>query len=305
MDARKPLRMKKPIGILAKLLILFLCGVAYGILTAEMKWFPYAEIRGLFKRAYSILDDERGNLHFRDVDVGGRRKVSDLPGFGTGVFIAYGQSNSANYGQSGYRVKGPVFQHFHDTLYHYEDPALGGTGGNGSPWGMLGDRLIEGGQFQRVVFSVTGVGGQTLKRLAEGEYYEYFMREYHSLFKRFGKVDGILFHQGENDNVQRPGHTAYRRTFLEFVDRMRNDGILAPFYLSQTSYCKIRYGVDSSLLMLQDSLIREMPGILRGPNTDVLTSREYRLPDDCHFSALGLQRFSEMWQECISLKSED
>ena len=44
--------------------------------------------------------------------------------------------------------------------------------------------------------------------------------------------------------------------------------------------------------------------ILRGPNTDLLIEPQYRLIDNCHFSLLGYQQFSDMWVNCIINKSE-
>ena len=52
--------------------------------------------------------------------------------------MTYGQSDSANNSQFGYAVTGKVYQYFNKSLYKYEDPALGGTGKNGSVFATAG-----------------------------------------------------------------------------------------------------------------------------------------------------------------------
>lgn len=217
-----------------------------------------------------------------------------------GIFLTYGQSNSANYGEMGYSVNNEVFQFYNDSTYLYKDPSLGGEGEGGSVWGMVGDKLIENAVYDQVVFSVTGWGGRSIGQLNQGKYYEYFIGNYCQLLKRFGRVDGILFHQGEANN--RLENQDYYNEFELFYNKMKDDGICSPFYLSLVSYCNNE--VDSTLLSIQNDLIINFENVLRGPNTDLLIAPQYRLVDGCHFSLLGLQHFSDKWVDCIINKSE-
>ena len=217
-----------------------------------------------------------------------------------GIFITYGQSNSVNAGEIGYSVTNEVFQFYNDLTYLYDDPSLGGTGIGGSVWGMVGDKLIENEVYDQVVFSMTGIGGTTIRQLSQDEYYEYFIGNYSQLLKRFGRVDGILFHQGESNNGSE--NQQYYNEFELFYKKLENDGICSPFYLSQVSYCGGE--VDSTLLNIQNDIIINFENILRGPNTDLLIEPQYRLSDECHFSLLGFQYFSDMWVDSIINKSE-
>jgi len=223
-----------------------------------------------------------------------------------GIFITYGQSNSTNNGEIGYVVINEVFQFYNDSTYLYEDPSLGGAGLGGSVWGMVGDKLIENEIYDQVVFSMTGWNGKTIEQLSQGEYYEYFIGNYCQLLKRFGRVDGILFHQGESNRWLE--NQQYYNEFELFYNKIRSDGICSPFYLSLVSYCNNgnRYysGVDSTLLNIQNDIIINFENVLRGPNTDLLIESKYRLSDNCHFSLLGYQHFSDMWVDCIINKSE-
>jgi len=195
---------------------------------------------------------------------------------------------------------GEVFQFYNDLTYLYEDPSLGGPGTGGSVWGMLGDKLIENEIYDQVVFSITGFPSKTIEELSKNEYYEYFIGNYSQLLKRFGRVDGILFHQGESNRWTE--NQQYYNEFELFYNKLENDGICSPFYLSLVSYCGD--GVDSTLLNIQNNIIIDFENILRGPNTDLLIEPQYRLTDNCHFSLLGYQQFSDMWVNCIINKSE-
>jgi len=217
-----------------------------------------------------------------------------------GIFITYGQSNSTNHGEIGYSVINEVFQFYNDSTYLYEDPSLGGTGLGGSVWGMVGDKLIENEIYDQVLFSMTGWTGKTIGQLSQGEYYEYFIGNYCQLLKRFGKVDGILFHQGESNHGK--NNKDYDDGFRFFYTKMKEDCIVTPFYLSLVSYCFLES--DSILLNIQNDLIINFENVLRGPNTDLLIEPQYRLPYYCHFSLLGYQHFSDMWVDAIIKKSE-
>jgi hypothetical protein len=279
-----------------------------GFMSAYKKYFPYRHLRDLIQGGYAGRLAYRGDplLAYRDRDTSGRVRFVPDSSATTGVYLVYGQSNASNSGQIGYAVRHDVFQFFEGACYRYMDPALGGNGGNGSIWGMVGDRLIDSGLHRQVVFAVAAVGGRTLRELTEGEYYEYFKRCHQGLLRRFGKVDGILFHQGEYNHSKRFGHDDYFKRFEAWMFRLKNDGIIAPVYLCRTSYCDqgVNYGIDPVLLSIQDSLVRSVHGIRRGPNSDELTARAYRLPDRCHFSMEGYSKLAELWIPFLRSPSE-
>ncbi|MFZ2101097.1 MAG: sialate O-acetylesterase [Oricola sp.] len=237
----------------------------------------------------------------RQTDPRGRTEAAPAVAAKVGVFIAYGQSNSANFGAPGHAVRHPVFNFLDGTTYAYEDPALGADGFGGSVWGRVGDGLVEAGAFDAVVFATTGFGSRTVAELGEGELYDYFLKQYQGLAEIYGHVDGILFHQGEQNHHDRSS-ADYAAGFAHLIARLRADGIDAPFYLSQASYCG--NSVDLHLLAVQDVLISGTEGVLRGPNSDILADARYRR-DGCHFSAEGLDAFAAQWVAAISAASED
>lgn len=235
-------------------------------------------------------------------DASGRATVLGLDTAGYAIFLTYGQSNSVNSGQIGY-VPGSQVLNFHNgVLYHYEDPALGGQGHQGSVWGRVGDQLLEQTAYSGVVFALAGANGKSLEQLSRPPYYDYLLHEYAALKEHLGRVDAILLHQGEaNHRHRRAGD--YRDAFIAFERQLRRDGITAPVYVAQASYCA--NSVDEQLLAAQDQLIRELPGVLRGPNTDTLVAPRYRLPDRCHFSAEGLDAAATLWVNSLTRASEN
>lgn len=238
----------------------------------------------------------------RFTDASGRTTVLGLDTAGYAIFLTYGQSNAVNSGQIGYVPSRQVLNFHNGVLYRYEDPALGGQGRNGSVWGRVGDQLVEQSVHAGAVFALAGANGTTLEQLSQPPYYDYLLQEYTALRHHLGRVDAILLHQGEANHRHRQAGD-YRSAFLAFERQLRRDGVTAPLYLSQASYCG--NSIDDALLAAQDQLIRELPGVLRGPNTDTLTAPRYRLPDRCHFSADGLDAAATLWVQSLLHASEN
>jgi hypothetical protein len=216
----------------------------------------------------------------------------------TGIYITYGQSNAANYGELGYDVKEQVYMAVAGETFIYKDPSLGAEGpSGGTVWGMLGDKLIQKGLHDKVVFANCAWGGLPMKELKEGQRFGYLVINYLGLKNRFGKVDGILFHHGEANNSDE-GIENYYRDFLEFIHNLRQNGIEVPIYLSRVSLCGNK-GPNKELTNIQDKLIKDFKIIKAGPNTDLLSDKKFRLKDNCHFSLEGYNKFSDMWVESI------
>jgi hypothetical protein len=191
---------------------------------------------------------------------------------------------------------------FEGKTFKYKDPALGGTGGNGSVWGRVGDKLIESGSGDHIIFAVSGWGGSSIHELAYGHQFNFLKDQILSIKNKYGKVDGILFHQGESNHIQFKGSIDYERDFLSMSEKIR-ELTDAPIFLSQTSICDSQSDVD--LILIQNKIIESYKGILRGPNSDLIDANsKFRLPDRCHFSSAGLDKLSSMWVDAILNKSE-
>ena len=223
------------------------------------------------------------------------------------VFLTYGQSNAANTEQQGYEVERPVFMVHDGVAYEYKDPTLGTTGVNGTVWGRVGDRLIANGTTKAVFFINVAWGGASMEELANDHPYDYLERQLRQALATFGRIDGVLIHHGERHNRDIPdkppiGAETYRVPFLQLREKIA--GMTdAPIYLSRVSYCADR-GIDQAVLKVQDDLIRELDGVLRGVDSDALTAVRYRLPDGCHFSAEGQDALAEQWVAAIGASSE-
>jgi hypothetical protein len=282
----------------ARYLILLLpAAFAYGALTVKDKVFPYTQLQQLRRAVFGMPE-------MRIVTTEQFQKLDNPEAYEDRmVFVTYGQSNSANTGQFGYDVKHPVFMVYNGEAYAYADPALGGTGNHGSVWGRVGDMLVDRGITASVFFVNTGWGGASVEVLADGHQFDFFEDQLRQAQARYGRIDGILIHQGERNHVKMEGSETYKEGLRRLNARI--DGLTdAPVYLAQVSYCGERK-VDQVLLDRQDESIREVEGVLRGPNSDLLIDDQYRLPDRCHFSARGLDALADMWTGSIIESSEE
>ena len=286
-------KMKKCILIM---LVLVSGAFLFGLSTGRFRHFPYGIL-------YEIIT---GDTYHKKNQYGGRffdltyhKEKTFLPTDHSGIYLTYGQSNSVNHGEIGYEVKKDVYQFFDGKTYLYKDPSLGGTGMGGSVWGMVGDKLIEKGIHDKVVFSNCGWGGKKIEELNQGHYLNYLVENYHQLMDQYGRVDGILFHQGEYNNSNRGGCDNYYDDFVVLIKNLNKNEIDIPLFLSRASLCGKSSPPDEKLIEIQNQLIEDFDQVYEGPNTDLLSDRIYRLHDHCHFSLMGYDKFADMWVESL------
>lgn len=215
------------------------------------------------------------------------------------ILLTFGQSNSANFGESRYNA-GEAVTNFslHDgKCYRTEDPLFGADGNGGSPWGRLGDRLIESGAFDRVLVVPFGIGGTTLREWTTGgrlhPRVEHAARE---LQQAGITPTHVLWHQGEDDARYRTPKKAYITMFTAMVDALRSYGVNAPVFPAVASICRDQ-GSDS-IRAAQRDLPRSIAGVYPGADTDTLSDMNDR-HDLCHFSEQGLDRHALLWEEVI------
>ncbi|MFN4762616.1 sialate O-acetylesterase [Gillisia sp. Q332] len=259
----------------------------FGIATGHYKFFPFNILFSLKSQVINNSGDKRnfetGNLEEQNVPIDSK----------TGIYLTYGQSNAANHGQIGYEVRQGVYQYHDGKTYIYKDPSLGATGDDGSVWGMVGEKLIKSGLHKQVIFSNSGYGGRRIEDLNKDPYLNHLIKNHDQLVKDYGRVDAILYHQGEINHSNKYGNSNYYEDFKILVDNLKARGITIPIYLSRTSICE--NDSDATLLEIQNKIIQDMDIVFPGPNTDLLSEKKYRLPDNCHFSTLGFEKFSDMW----------
>lgn len=275
-------------AIVRSVLLIFV--FLFGTYVGSEKPYPYEIIARLWQPSTSLKAYRYTDTSVREVAPAAEDDGRQL------VFMTYGQSNSTNYGGGSYAPQRDVVNFYNNAAYKYLDPALGGDGREASPWGRLGDNIIEAGYADRVVFALAGAGGRTAGQLATGQEYDYFAETYAALEKTYGRVDAILFHQGENNHRAFTGGD-YTPQFAQLKSRMREDGIDANFYLSRASFCGST--IDVELLRKQTAFIAPDEGIFAGPNTDELSDKKYRADFECHFSAEGLAAVADMWVQAL------
>jgi hypothetical protein len=260
--------------------------------------FYYPQIYSLYVKAKKIPELKYEGRNF-DVN---RYEVVDLEiTESSGVFLTYGQSNATNSGEPPLwgETTGSidnVYQFLLGNTYVYRDPSLGANGLGRSVWGLVGRDLIEKGVFDKVIFANSGYGGESISNLKDSIHFNFLTSNYNLLIEKYGKVDAILFHQGESDNSE-DGIEKYYKEFSEFLNNLSDNGIFIPVYLSRASMCG-EGSANEELTNIQNRLISDFELVKEGPNTDLLTSRQLRF-DYCHFSQDGLKDYSNLWVQYL------
>ena len=266
-------------------IISFLVGILCGIF---IEWNNLAS--GLWSNLYQIYI-------FRS-DLAGRqeKKLSELSSHDDlMVAIVFGQSNSANYGESRHKSVPGVYNFHRGKLYLAEDPLLGAQGGRGSVWTRLGDMLVGNGIYDSVVFVSLGMGATPISRWTDGgDLHKRILQAAKQLSDVNLRPTHLLWHQGESDASLGTPPEDYQAMFRKMIQSIRSKEIDAPIYISIATRCKSLRG-DSGLQQAQRELVAPSAGILAGPDTDQL-GFAYRY-DGCHFTDEGLQRHAELWYE--------
>lgn len=239
-----------------------------------------------------------------------RRTPADLELISSGkvmVAFAFGQSNSANFGETAYRPRRGAYNYYRGSLYRAEDPLLGAAGLMGSVWTRLADMMVEAGIYERVVFINTGIGATSAECWSEKDCSLYLRETLADLKMHNIKLTHILWHQGEQDNFTKTGRVTYKKHMTKILSIFREYGQDAPMYVCIASYNPMASKKDGyiskSIRQGQMEFINENRGVLLGPDTDSLVSKEYRY-DGVHFSTAGLESFAKLWFNAIVLNSE-
>ena len=211
------------------------------------------------------------------------------------VALTFGQSNAANSGQTRGQAEAEVYSFFEGELYSAQDPLLGADGGRGSVWTRLGDQIVAAGLYPSVIFVPIAAGGSQISQWGpEGDLYPRLTQAIRSMNQVDLIPTHLLWHQGES-NANRTDSQTYQQYFLEILAGFRQQGIEAPIYVSQATFCQGRD--DPQLRQAQRDLVDPDLGIRLGPNTDIL-GLCYRY-DGCHFSDEGLERAADLWLEAL------
>ena len=213
------------------------------------------------------------------------------------VAIVFGQSNSANHGESRKRAKEGVYNFYKGKLYRADDPLLGATGDRGSVWTRLGDKILEEKLYDNVIFISIGVHTTSIARwTTSGDLHSRIISAIDEAMQSGLKVTHLLWQQGESD--LRTSKEEYKAMFMDMLSSIRSTGIKAPIYVSISTRCGT--SILSEVQEAQAELVDIPLGIYPGPNTDSLGFC-YRY-DGCHFSDEGLEKYAELWLEKLKQK---
>ena len=224
------------------------------------------------------------------------------------VLMTFGQSNSANAGKDRYIPVGDVanFNIFDGKCYQAEDPLLGPDANGGSVWGVLGDKLIAAGDYDRVLILPFGIGGSSLSQWQEeGVLFPLLQTAMRAINEAAIDPDYILWHQGESDAGQETAEQDYFDMFEALVGHLRNGGFNAPIYPAVATYCEFILTDDDPAVQEARNTVRaaqqrlpEIDGVYPGPDTDEIRGELYR-HDNCHFNAKGMQAHARAWREAV------
>jgi hypothetical protein len=246
------------------------------------------------------------------------------------VFVVSGQSNSTNYGEvrqttetgmvasfsgNGWQIandpqpgvqdassKGSFIPAFGDALYRkYHVPIGIAAVGHGSTsvrqWLPAGTPISVMPTMTR--FITHNAAGQLV---CNGTLFNGMMQRIHQLGPHGFRA--LLWHQGESDAHQKPGHqidgATYRKLMIELIRASRKDaGWKFPWIVAEATYHLPSDPSDPDIEQAQRSLWQS--GIaLEGPNTDTLGS-EYRQNHGAgvHFSDAGLKAHGALWAQSV------
>jgi len=215
------------------------------------------------------------------------------------VLLTFGQSNSANFGETRYTATENVLNfNIHDgKCYRSADPLFGADGDGGSVWGRLGDQLVETGAFDRVLIVPFGIGGTALREWTVGGRLHPRVQFTAQQLQRAGIVPThVLWHQGEHDARDGTSTGDYISMFAALVKSLHDYGIDAPVFAAVASLCD-DLGSDA-IRSAQRALPTQIAGVYPGPDTDSLSDMHDRF-DYCHFSARGLHSHAALWREML------
>ncbi len=237
------------------------------------------------------------------------------------VFITAGQSNSANFGQPRQEAKDSRVVYFDGTaitrtltqpdgktkvmyfpnrsFMHAKDPIPGGCGKSGSPWALLGDRVVASQQVP-VCFRSASLTWAEVKNWLPPDTRLYKNLAYIAKDSGTNGVRAVLWHQGESDTLSKTSAETYYERVKTIVETLSKDaGYSIPWFVAQASFHKQSQAPEQQEVAKGQHLLWERKIAFQGPITDDLLGKEYRC-DGVHFNQKGLEKHAERWFVALS-----
>jgi len=219
------------------------------------------------------------------------------------VCFTIGQSNAADYGKGIYTCKNKeIYNYYKGELYKAKEPLLGSDGDGSSVWTRVADRLIDSGLFKKVIIIPCAIGSTSVLSWSEGDSKKKLLSTLDYIAKDSIRITHVFWLQGETDNVDQTTTGQYKKRLNDVIDIFRTHNILAPFYVSITSYVPFGndnpFGINLNITNAQHQIIAESKNVKEGPNTDSINLGYYRI-QDVHYSEKGLDLLADKWFQKI------
>ncbi len=218
---------------------------------------------------------------------------------GKNTAFIFGQSNSANSGQSPDRQEIPgVYMFYNGFCYPAADPLLGATlaNGGGSLWMSMAREYKKLHPQKDLVLFSFGVGGSSVREWTLGA--AHFNRLSTALTQVRSsklKVIKIFWHQGESDNLDQTSLNSYKNSLSSVITTLRANGLTAPISIGIVSSMSWRpYSVSRNVQNAQFELIENDSSIDLGLVSDFLPLSA-RASDGLHFSTSGQALAGNLW----------
>ena len=268
--------------------LFLLVGIVIGILF--QKYYSIGQLRGV-----NVADGTlKSSSEVARIEVP-LQMIQRLPASRVMVAVTFGQSNSANLGETPHVAGRGVYNFYEGKLYRARDPLLAADGSGGSVWTRLGDKLIAAKSYDAVIFVSLGQGTSDIAQWQpQGRLLPKVLKALRNLKDHNLTVTHLFWHQGEADNRLQTSGAVYKSLFLKMLSAIRQEGTTAPIYVCRASLCR-QNKINHSLKQAQSQLVNTSDNIRPGPDTDTL-GYAYRY-DGCHFSDQGLNKFADLWME--------
>jgi hypothetical protein len=215
------------------------------------------------------------------------------------IFIAAGQSNSANFGAPAQVAQSPQVLMFNASKQWVasRDPQPLANGGGGSPWPAFGDRLVADWKVPVGVVSV-GIGGTAIAQW-DSTYYASNIRPIITALAPYG-FRAVLWHQGESDSLALTTTDTYIARLQSLISKSALDaghpvrwGIaVASYHPSATAAGMAAVAAAQRKIVLTD------PRTFAGAVTDGFKDLGY-LADSVHFNGAGLTEHGRRWSAAV------
>ena len=264
-------------------------------------------------------------------------QCEDIPRKNLMVALVMGQSNAADFGETlGSEFNGKFTNNVYamrengsckranDPLswlnFHY-------GGYRSSVWSRLGQRIIDSGAYDNVLFVSIAFGGSKIESFLPGAVLvgislnDMILDAIQKLKDRDFEITHILWHQGESDAIiediipplgfpltyysKTTTTSEYISRFKTLLQSIRDAGVDAPIYPAVATRCD-DFPPESRIRDAQIELgtMADL-GIYPGPDTDTIETDSFLRYDGCHMTDLGLDEHAELWLEKLLENKEE